>query len=146
MQYYLVLSLTFILTMFWVFYFWRMLRRNTKRRFAFHIVFFRYGIPGLLLFIFGVTFVSYAIDLPAVLAKNPTHYEGDCKIIKEEIEDEVFAIEAEFDDSWAEFEQNQYPRIKEGNYYCEVDYYPGCSIGTNLKLYDEQGGKAVPTN
>lgn len=145
MSYYVVLGLTFIITLSWCYYFWKMLRRNEKRRFAFHIIFFRYVIPALLLFAFGVTFVSYAMDLPAVIAKEPSRYEGACEIVMEELEEDVFTVEAMFDDTWAEYEHDQVPLIKEGDYYCEVDFYPGSSIGTSLKLYLEQGGEVVQT-
>jgi len=143
--YYFVLILTFIATTLWSYYFWKMIRRRGKRRFAFHIIFFRYVIPALLLFIFGVTFISYAIDLPAVIAKEPTRYEGTCEIVMEELHEDVFTVEAVFDDTWAEYEHDEFPKIKEGEYYCKVDYYPGSSIGTELQLYLEQDGVIVPT-
>ncbi|MDN3450351.1 hypothetical protein QMA09_09120 [Planococcus sp. APC 3906] len=116
-------------------------KRKTEVCLPYH--FFRYVIPAFLLFAFGVTFVSYAMDLPAVIAKEPSRYEGACEIVMEELEEDVFTVEAMFDDTWAEYEHDQVPLIKEGDYYCEVDYYPGSSIGTSLKLYLESGGKAV---
>lgn len=143
MSYYFVLIFTFIVTLLWSYYFWKMIRRKGKRKFAFHIVFFRYVIPALLLFIFGITFISYAIDLPAVSAKEPTRYEGNCEIVMEELHEDVFTVEAVFEDTWAEYEHEEFPKIKEGEYYCKVDYYPGSSIGTELQLYFEQDGAVI---
>lgn len=145
MSYYFVLSLTFIISLLWCYYFWKMLYRKKKRRFAFHIIFFRYVIPALMLFIFGITFISYAMDLPAVIAKDPSRYEGSCTIVMDELHDGVFTVEAIFDDTWAEYDHEQFPLIKEGKYYCEVEYYPGSSIGTELQLYHDKNGEAVQT-
>ncbi|OMC83098.1 hypothetical protein BK130_10230 [Viridibacillus sp. FSL H8-0123] len=71
--------------------------------------------------------VYFLFDLPYVLAEKAKQYKGDCKIV-------IFDItrgghtEANFGKNSIMFLKD-YQGVAEGNYYCEVEYYPGTEQG-----------------
>jgi hypothetical protein len=146
-MYYITLLITFIGTLFWSYYFWKMTKKKKRERFSITKLIVRYMIPGFLLFAFGVTFISHALDVKAVITKQASRYSGDCEILLESAEKPEDAwLEADFEDNWASFEWSDYPSIESGSYYCEVEYYPHSSEGVALKLYQSKGGEAVKIN
>ncbi|WP_367752422.1 hypothetical protein [Ammoniphilus sp. 3BR4] len=89
----------------------------------------------------GSLFVHFLTDLPNVLADKTERYEGNCEIV-------IFSgrggrLEANFEDRSIIFPTQDYRKAEEGNYYCEVEYYPRTEQGKSLKLYESKGGKAV---
>ncbi|WP_229754411.1 hypothetical protein [Fictibacillus barbaricus] len=89
----------------------------------------------------GFLFVYSLLDLPNVLANKTKQYKGDCEII-------IFDItrgghtEVNFGKNSVMFPQD-YQGIEEGNYYCEVEYYPRTEQGKSLELYQSKGGKLI---
>ncbi|MFD1030795.1 hypothetical protein [Metaplanococcus flavidus] len=98
------------------------------------------ALPFFLL-LSGSLFVYLLLDLPNVLANKTEQYKGDC---------EVFLFEGsktnytsiDFDNHMVTFPPN-YQGVKEGIYYCEVNYYPRTETGASLQLYKKKGGELV---
>ena len=89
----------------------------------------------------GSLFIYSLLDLPNILADKTKQYKGNCEIA-------VFDLtkgghtEVNFREHSIMFSEiNQ--SIKEGNYYCEVKYYPRTEQGKSLKIYQSKGGKLL---
>ncbi|KRF53959.1 hypothetical protein ASG97_25120 [Bacillus sp. Soil745] len=89
----------------------------------------------------GSLFVYSLLDLPNVLADKTKQYKGNCEIV-------IFDItrgghtEANFGKHSITFPKN-YQGVGEGNYYCEVDFYPRTDQGKTLRVYQSKGGKLI---
>jgi hypothetical protein len=142
--YYVTLVISFIGTIFWSFYFWKMISMKKFEKFSVVKLVVRYLIPGVLLLSFGFAFLTHASNLKAVITNTPAQYAGDCEILLEAAGDgEEPWLEADLTGNWAIFNYSDYPSIEPGYYYCEVEYYPATSEGTALHLYKEEGGEAI---
>jgi len=92
----------------------------------------------------GSLFIYSLLDLPNVLADKTNKYQGNCEIV-------IFDItrgghtEANFGKHSVTFPKN-YQGVEEGNYYCEVEYYPRTEQGISLKLYESKGGNLINSN
>ncbi|MGZ9816974.1 hypothetical protein ACXM0N_13820 [Peribacillus simplex] len=95
------------------------------------------GVASLFL-LSGSLFIYSLLDLPNVLADKTKQYKGDCEIV-------IFDItrgghtEANFGKHSIIFPKN-YQGVGEGNYYCEVDFYPRTDQGKSLRVYQSKGG------
>ena len=143
-MYYVILLFSLIGTIFWSYYFWKMTTMKKFEKISIIKLLVRYLIPAGLLLSFGFAFFTYAGDLKAVITNTPVQYAGDCEILLEDLgEGEEPWLEASFSANWAFFNYSDYPSIKTGDYFCEVEYYPGSSEGTALRLFRSEGGEAV---
>ncbi len=72
---------------------------------------------------------------------KPIMYEGNCHV--------QISEEARNSDAFVEFQNHSisFPinlhNIKEGRYYCEVNYYKKTKFGTALKLYNSKDGELI---
>ncbi|MGE7921315.1 hypothetical protein ACQKM9_20605 [Viridibacillus sp. NPDC093762] len=84
-------------------------------------------------FVLICDFWHFSSDLSYVLANKAKQFKGDREIV-------IFDIirgghtEANFGKNSIMFLKD-YQRVEEGNYYCEVEYYPGTKHGKSLKIY-----------
>ncbi|PSL40959.1 hypothetical protein B0H99_10391 [Planomicrobium soli] len=146
-MYYFILILSLFDTIFWSYYFWKMIALKKFEKFSIVKLMVRYLIPAILLFSFGFTFIMYALDFKAVVTNQTKHYAGECEIILENLEEgEEPWLRAEFDISSITYDFKDYPSIEAGIYNCELEYYPGSGEGTEMELYRSAGGEAVKLN
>ncbi|NHM30711.1 hypothetical protein [Neobacillus terrae] len=92
----------------------------------------------------GLLFTIFVPDLPDVIHHRPTYYEGMCEIDKET--GKHAHLEAWFGDHAIWFDIYEYDKVREGQYYCKVKYYPHSDEGESLRLYTSKGGKEIETN
>lgn len=86
----------------------------------------------------GGVLVFHLLDLPNVLLKNTEHYKGHCEI--DIFDDEKMNSSVEIGSRSIMYDVNGY---KEGNYYCEIEYYPVTEIGKSLNVYTFKGGELI---
>ena len=119
-------------------YLWLILKRKRKDGNSYKIPIKDSLIIALLTLFFGSLFIYYLLDLPNVLSHRTNEYKGNCDIV---IFDNIKGGghgEANFGKHSITFPKN-YQGIEEGNYYCEVEYYPRSELGKSLKLYKSNG-------
>lgn len=89
-------------------------------------------IYGFFIVLSASLFIWYLLDLPNALADKTEKYKGNCEIV-------LFVrlkdghIEVNFANHTITF-PNSDLNVKEGKYYCELDYYPKTEIGKSIKL------------
>jgi hypothetical protein len=83
------------------------------------------------------------LDLPNVLTDKTKKYIGKCEIVTFDTTRGGYS-EANFGKHSISFPKG-YQGIEEGDYYCEVEYYPRTEQGKSLKVYQSKGGKLLNT-
>ena len=142
-QYFYLLILSFVFLVGTSAYLWHILKLKKKNRDSYKI-----PIKESLIIIFFILlsdsmFIYSLVDLPNVLAGKTKIYKGKCEIVIFDITRGGFT-EANFGKQSITFPKN-YQGIVEGNYYCEVEYYPHTKQGKSLKVYQLKGGKLLNT-
>lgn len=97
-------------------------------------------VIGYFLLLSGAFMSFYLLELPNVLNDRTELYEGRCEIYISS--GRSGHMEANFGEHSISFPQN-YIDVEEGNYYCEVEYYPVTETGKTLKVYTSKGGKLI---
>jgi len=86
-------------------------------------------------------FIPYLQDLPNVLKHHTEVYKGKCEIvITSGKHSELVAV---LGDKNIGFSSSDYPGVKEGNYYCKVEYFPHTETGDLLQLYKSNDGQLL---
>lgn len=101
-------------------------KKKLKRMEATMLLLLMLGASGFFLYLLS--------DFMAVIQHQFITYEGECQI--EFHEGKHSGFYAIFDDKSIDFRNSIFPGIKEGEYHCEVRYYPHTEIGYSLKLSD----------
>jgi hypothetical protein len=91
----------------------------------------------------GLIFVPSLMDLPNVLANKTEEHQGDCEVSLFDGRRTSYTL-VHFENHKVTFPLN-YQGAKDGNFYCELAYYPNTETGASLKLYTEKGGELVST-
>ncbi|WP_309086840.1 hypothetical protein [Domibacillus sp.] len=100
-------------------------------------------VYAFLIFAFGFIFILSLMDLPNVLTNKTEHYEGKCEVWVYGGGRTAESMEVSFGERMISFSTQGYSKVKDGLYYCEVDYYPITEQGTALKLYESKGKNPI---
>lgn len=136
-SYYSVLIASFIALVWLLAYLWYVYRRKKKDGNAYKIETGTVVVTAFFIFLSGYLFVIHLLDLPDVLANRTEQYEGDCSVSSLESRGSSYTM-VHFGDYKITYPLN-YNGAQDGNYYCEVTYYPHTETGISLKLYDSEG-------
>ncbi|AZV62623.1 hypothetical protein [Peribacillus frigoritolerans] len=140
-QYFSLLILSFVMLVGMSVYFWHFYKLKKKNGDSYKIPIKDILGVAFLFLLSGFLLVYSLLDLPNVLADKTKQYKGDCEIV-------IFDItrgghtEANFGKYSIMFPKN-YQGVEEGNYYCEVEYYPQTEQGKSLRAYQSKGGKLI---
>lgn len=143
-QYFFMLILSFAFFTGMSAYLWYILKKKKKNGDPYKTPLKDILIVAFFILLSGSLFIYSLLDLPNVLADKTKKYQGNCEIV-------IFDIttgghtEANFEKHSITFPKN-YQGVEEGNYYCEVEYYPRTEQGKSLKLYESKGGNLIKSN
>ncbi|WNS80025.1 hypothetical protein RRU94_21200 [Domibacillus sp. DTU_2020_1001157_1_SI_ALB_TIR_016] len=116
---------------------------NKEEDTAYKIPFKNKLVYAFLIFAFGFIFILSLMDLPNVLMNKTEHYEGKCEVWVYGGGRTAESIEVSFGERMISFSTRGYSKVKDGIYYCEVNYYPVTEQGTVLKLYESKGKNPI---
>src|SRR3954453_22708222 len=133
-QYFYILILSFVFFVGMSAYLGHIFKKKKKSGDLYKIPITDSLIVAFFILLSGSLFINSLLDLPNVLADKTKQYKGNCEIV-------IFDItggghtEADFGKHSIMFPKN-YQGVEEGNYYCEVEYYPRTEQGKSLKIYE----------